>query len=244
VLTHRGDELPVARAVLADVGPPALYFKMLPEDATSGYLRRSIRQFRYGWGTFKMDWALTGPVPWQNEQARGAAVVHAGDSIDDLVAFTDEVRAGRLPTNPYLVIGQQSLWDPTRAPQGCHTLWAYSRVPSRLAEGWTVHKEAFADCIEQRIEGLAPGFRQLIAARTIFAPDDLEAMNENLVGGDLGGGSAQFTHQLFWRPAFPHFRYRTPVRGLYLASASTHPGAGAHGACGFNAARQALRDWE
>ncbi len=110
-----------------------------------------------------------------------------------------------------------------------------------MAGGW-VGKETFADRIEKRIEGLAPGFTQLIRARAVFAPDDLERMNENLVGGDLGGGSAHFSHQLFWRPVFPYFRYRTPVRGAYLASASAHPGAGVHGACGFNAARMALAD--
>src|SRR6202035_664911 len=152
------------------------------------YLRSAIRQFRYGWGTFKMDWALTGPVPWQAEPARSAAVVHTGESIADLEAFTGEVRAGQLPRNPYLVIGQQSLLDPARAPAGCHTLWAYSRVPARMERGWTDHKEELADRIELRIEGLAPGFRQRIAGRAIFSPDDLEAMNENLVGGDLGGG--------------------------------------------------------
>jgi phytoene dehydrogenase-like protein len=242
VRTNHGDEIPVARAILADVGPPALYFKMLPEDSVPGYLLGAIQQFRYGWGTFKMDWALSGPVPWRTEEARAAAVVHAGDSIDDLITFTRQVRSGALPDNPYLVIGQQSLLDPSRAPPGCHTLWAYSRVPSHLADGWARHKMAFADRIESRIEGLAPGFGKLILGRAVFAPDDLEAMNENLVGGDLGGGSAQFSHQLFWRPAFPYFRHRTPVRGLYLASASTHPGAGVHGACGFNAANQALRD--
>src|SRR5262249_7480895 len=172
-----------------------------------------------------------------------AAVVHAGDSIDDLIAFTREVRIGHLPTNPYLVIGQQSLLDPSRAPPGGQTLWAYSHVPSCVREGWNTHKETFADRIEQRIEGLAPGFRNLIRARAIFAPDGLEAMNENLVGGDLGGGSARFSHQLFFRPVFPYFRYRTPVRGLYLVSASTHPGAGVHGACGFNAAHMALKDF-
>lgn len=215
---------------------------MLPEDSVPGYLHGAIQQFRYGWGTFKMDWALSGAVPWRAEEARAAAVVHAGDSIDDLIAFTHQVRAGALPDNPYLVIGQQSLLDPSRAPPGCHTLWAYSRVPSSLPEGWARHKMAFADRIESRIEGLAPGFGKLILGRAVFTPDDLEAMNENLVGGDLGGGSAQFSHQLFWRPAFPYFRHRTPVRGLYLVSASTHPGAGVHGACGFNAANQALRD--
>jgi len=243
VRTSLGDEIPVRRAILADVGAPALYLKMLPPRHVPGWLRQSLHRFQYGWGTFKMDWALSGPVPWSAAQARQAAVVHAGDSIADLIAFTRQVRTGRLPTNPYLVIGQQSLLDSSRAPPGCQTLWAYSHVPSVLPAGWPAHKEAFADCIEKRIEGLAPGFRGLIRARAIFAPDDLEAMNENLVGGDLGGGSARFDHQLFFRPAFPYFRYRTPVRGLYLASASAHPGAGVHGACGFNAAHMALKDF-
>jgi phytoene dehydrogenase-like protein len=189
-----------------------------------------------------LDWALAGPVPWLAAEARQAAVVHAGDSIDDLTQFTNQARAGLLPSNPYLVIGQQSLLDPSRAPADGHTLWAYSRVPATLADGWSASKEAFADRIEERIERLAPGFHALIRGRAVFAPDDLEKMNENLVGGDLGGGSAHFSHQLFWRPVFPYFRYRTPVKGLYLCSASTHPGAGVHGACGFNAAQMALCD--
>lgn len=242
VVTQQGDEIPVGRAVLADVGPPALYLQLLPEETVSGWFRGTIRHFRYGWGTFKMDWALSGPVPWLSDQARQAAVVHAGDSLDDLNEFTHQVRSGNLPTNPYLVIGQQSLFDPTRAPANCHTLWAYSRVPNHISGGWAKHKQLFADRIDQRIEGLAPGFRDFIQARAVFAPNDLEAMNENLVGGDLGGGSAQVDHQLFWRPAFPYFRHRTPVRGLYLCSASTHPGAGVHGACGYNAAQMAMRD--
>jgi phytoene dehydrogenase-like protein len=242
ITTEAGDEIRFRRAVLADVGAPALYLRMLPEESVPGWVRQSIRSFRYGWGTFKMDWALAGPVPWTSELCRQSAVVHAGDSIEDLTRFTDQARAGKLPDNPYLVIGQQSLLDPTRAPVGGQTLWAYSRVPSRLPGGWPGARELFADRIEQRIEGLAPGFRALIRGRAIFAPDDLQRMNENLVGGDLGGGSAQFSHQLFWRPVFPYCRYRTPVRGVYLASASAHPGAGVHGACGFNAARMALAD--
>src|SRR5262249_27063771 len=154
-----------------------------------------------------------------------AAVVHAGDSVSDLINFTRQVRAGQLPDNPYLVIGQQSLVDPGRAPAGGHTLWAYSHVPSAVDGGWQQHRDRFADRIERRIEGLAPGFRSLIRARAIHAPPDLEAMDENLVGGDLSGGSAAWTQQLFFRPAFPYFRHRTPLRGLYLASASAHPGA-------------------
>jgi phytoene dehydrogenase-like protein len=242
VRTERGEEIAVRRAVIADVGPPALFLKMLDEHETTWWLRTRIRRFRYGWGTFKMDWALSGPVPWLSSEGRESAVLHAGDSLADLSAFTRQVRAGQLPDNPYLVIGQQSLVDPERAPPGGHTLWAYTHVPSVIEGGWERHREAFAECIERRLEGLAPGFRQLIRARFIATPVDLEAMDENLVGGDLGGGSAQFYQQLIFRPAFPYFRYRTPVQGLYLASASTHPGAGVHGACGFNAARQALRD--
>jgi phytoene dehydrogenase-like protein len=242
VRTGRGEEIPARHAVLADVGPPALFLRLLPADAVAWWLRRSMRRFRYAWGTFKMDWALAGPVPWTAAQAREAAVVHAGDSIEDLERFTKQVRAGELPDNPYLVIGQQSLLDPTRAPPGGHTLWAYSHVPSQVLGGWAAHREAFADRVERRLEGLAPGFRALVRGRHIAAPDDLEKMDENLVGGDLGGGSAQFDQQLFFRPAFPYFRYRTPVAGLYLASASAHPGAGVHGACGWNAARAALAD--
>lgn len=236
------EEIPVRRAVLADVGAPALYLKMLRSSDVPAWVRGGMRRFRYGWGTFKMDWALSGPVPWLATEARESAVVHTGDSLSDLIAFTNEVRSGRLPSNPYLVIGQQSLVDPTRAPSGEQTLWAYSRVPSQPAGGWARCRESFADRIEWRIEGLAPGFRHLIRARAIHSPLDLEAMDENLVGGDLGGGSARIDQQFIFRPLFPYFRYRTPVRGLYLASASAHPGAGVHGACGFNAANQALRD--
>ena len=237
-----GEEVPVKRAVLADVGPPALFLRLLQGNEATWWLRRGARHFRYGWGTFKMDWALSGPVPWTVPEARASAVVHAGDSLDDLRRFTRQVREGRLPDNPYLVIGQQSLADPGRAPAGCHTLWAYSRVPTVPDGGWARHRERFADRIERRLEILAPGFRALVIGRHIAAPDDLERMDENLVGGDLGGGSAHFDQQLFFRPAFPYFRYRTSVRGLYLASASAHPGAGVHGACGFNAANVALRD--
>lgn len=243
VVTNRNEEIGVRKAILADVGAPALYLKLLEARHIPAWVRRAMKRFRYGWGTFKMDWALAGPVPWMAAEARESAVVHAGDSVDDLIRFTRQVRSGQLPDNPYLVIGQQALVDPGRAPSGCQTLWAYSRVPSALPEGWAAHREAFADRIEQRIEGLAPGFRALIKGRAIHSPTDLEAMDENLVGGDLGGGSARMPQQLFFRPVFPYFRYRTPVRGVYLASASAHPGAGVHGACGFNAAHAALADW-
>ncbi|KYF79129.1 dehydrogenase [Sorangium cellulosum] len=237
-----GEEISARRAIVADVAAPTLYLRLLAPELVPGRIQRAMRRFRQGFGTFKMDWALDGPAPWSHEDAARAAVVHAGDSLEDLAEFTRQVRAGALPEHPYLVIGQQSLVDPTRAPAGRHTLYAYSRVPSSIDGGWAASRERFADRIEARIEELAPGFRQRILARKIWAPDDLEAMDANLIGGDLGGGSADIRNQLIFRPVFPYFRYRTPVRGLYLGSSYAHPGAGVHGACGHNAALAVLED--
>ena len=237
-----GESIP-ARAVVSDTSAPSLLLDLIEARHLPGRLVRRMRRFEYGWGTFKMDWALGGPVPWTSPDAREAAVVHAGDSIDDLRRFTAEARGGALPSNPYLVIGQQSLSDPSRAPAGQHTLWAYSRVPSRPPGGsWPDARERFADAIEHRIEGLAPGFRALVRGRRAVAPDDLERMDANLVGGDLGGGSNAWNRQLIFRPAFPYFRYRMPVAGLYLCSSYAHPGAGVHGMCGYNAAHEVLKD--
>ncbi|WP_437971753.1 NAD(P)/FAD-dependent oxidoreductase [Sorangium sp. So ce260] len=237
-----GEEISARHAIVADVAAPTLYLRLLAAELVPARIQRAMRRFRQGFGTFKMDWALDGPAPWSHEDAARAAVVHAGDSLDDLAEFTRQVRAGALPEHPYLVIGQQSLVDPTRAPAGRHTLYAYSRVPSSIDGGWAASRERFADRIEARIEELAPGFRQRILARKIWAPDDLEAIDANLIGGDLGGGSADIRHQIFFRPVFPYFRYRTPVRGLYLGSSYAHPGAGVHGACGRNAALAVLED--
>jgi len=236
-----GDEIEVRQGVLADTAAPALLLDLVERQHVPARVVGAMERFPYGWGTFKLDWALSGPVPWTEDDACRSAVVHAGDNLDDLSRFTREVRAGKLPDNPYLVIGQQSLADPTRAPEGRHTLWAYSRVPPRPEGGWRHNAERFADRIEERIEGLAPGFRERVQARHIATPTDLEAMNPNLVGGNLGGGSNAWNRQLFFRPVFPHFRYATPVRGLYLCSSYAHPGAGVHGMCGYNAARIALR---
>lgn len=243
VITDDGREIEANRAILADTSAPALYLKLLDASVVPSPISEAMRRFPYGFGTFKMDWALDGPVPWLSEEAANAAVVHTGDSVDDLAQFTAQVRQGELPDNPYLVIGQQSLVDPSRAPAGKQTLWAYSRVPSNIAGGWKSCAERFADRIDDRIERLAPGFKKRVLARHIVTPPDLEAMDENLVGGDLGGGSAQIQHQLFFRPVFPYFRYRTPIRGLYLGSSYTHPGAGVHGACGHNAALAVIEDF-
>lgn len=242
VRTSNGDEIEAKRAILADTGAPALYLKLVDEEHIPSRVRRSMRSFKYGFGTFKVDWALDGAVPWKDEASRQSAVVQTADSVDDLARFVDEVRAGKLPDHPYLVVGQQSLCDPTRAPAGHHTLYAYSRVPSYVEGGWRVHAERFADRIDARLEGLAPGFRSRVLHRTITTPVDLQNMNANLVGGDLGGGTADIRHQLVMKPIFPYFRYRTPVDGLYLASSYAHPGPGVHGMCGFNAAVAAMTD--
>lgn len=238
-----GTEIAAREGVLADTAAPSLLLDLVERAHVPGRAVRAMRRFARGWGTFKVDWALSGPVPWSVPAAHQSAVVHAGDSLDDLSRFTRQVRAGDLPDHPYLVIGQQSLADATRAPEGHHTLWAYSRVPPALPGGWARQAEAFADRVDERIEGLAPGFRQLILARRVVTPEGLEAMDANLVGGDLGGGSNAWHRQLLFRPVFPWFRYRMPVSRLYLCSSYAHPGAGVHGMCGFNAAHVALQDF-
>ena len=236
-----GEEI-AARAVLADTDVAALLLDLVGPDHLSTRVADYMRRFPRGWGTFKVDWALDGPVPWTVAPARESAVVHAGDSLDDLSRFTAQVRGGALPDNPYLVIGQQSAVDPTRAPPGKHTLWAYSRVPSTVEGGWASRTERFADRIDARIEALAPGFRARVLARRAVSPDQLQAMDANLVGGDLGGGSNAWNRQLLFRPMFPYFRYRMPVQALYLGSSYAHPGAGVHGMCGYNAAQRILAD--
>jgi phytoene dehydrogenase-like protein len=237
-----GEEVRARLGVLADTAAPTLYLKLLDATLVPSWLLRKMRSFKQGFGTFKVDYALSGGVPWSAAAAHDSAVVHACESLQDLARFTREVRENRIPEEPYLVIGQQSSVDVTRAPPGQHTLYCYSRVPSFPEGGWARHREAFADRVSARIEGLAPGFGSLVLARHITAPPDLEAGNANLIGGDLGGGTNAWHQQLLFRPVFPYFRYRTPVKGLYLCSSYTHPGAGVHGMCGYNAALAAARD--
>jgi phytoene dehydrogenase-like protein len=237
-----GTEIAARRAVLSDTSAPGLFLDLLERRDVPRWLVRKMQRARPGFGTFKIDWALSGPVPWSVETARESAVVHAGESVDDLARFVSEVRSGRLPERPYLVMGQHTLLDPSRAPEGRHTLYCYSRVPPVVAGGWSEGGRRFADSVEQRVEGLAPGFRELVLGRHVATPVDLERQNANLRGGDLGGGTNAWHNQLLFRPAFPYFRYRTPVRGLYLCSSYAHPGAGVHGMCGYNAAHMAARD--
>lgn len=237
-----GEEVTARLGVMADTAAPALYLRLLDAEHVPSWLVRKMRNFRQGFGTFKVDFALSSEIPWTTPEARQSAVVHVSESLADLGRFTAEIRAGEVPRDPYLVLGQQSLFDRFRAPPGQHTLYCYTHVPSEIAGGWQAARESFADRISERIEGLAPGFRASVLERRISAPPDLEASNANLIGGDLGGGSNAWHQQLLFRPVFPYFRYRTPVKGLYLCSSYTHPGGGVHGMCGYNAAGVAARD--
>ncbi len=242
VRLDNGEELRARLGVIADTAAPTLYLKLLDGADLPAWLVRRMRHFRQGFGTFKLDFALSSAVPWTNPQARQSALVHVSESLAELGRFTRQIRSGQLPEAPFLVVGQQSLADPFRAPRAQHTLYCYTHVPSYIDGGWASQSEAFADRISQRLEALAPGFSELVLARHISGPPDLEASNANLIGGDLGGGSNAWHQQLLFRPVFPYFRYRTPIAGLYLCSSYTHPGTGVHGMCGYNAAQVAARD--
>jgi phytoene dehydrogenase-like protein len=253
VVTADGTTIDAARAVLADVPAPALFLDLVGADALPARLVDDLTRFHWDWGTFKVDWTLDGPIPWEAEEARRAGTVHLGDSLDDLTITMAQLAAGRLPARPFVVVGQQSMTDPTRQPPGKETAWAYTHVPNHvrgdaggnLTGSFDASEvEVFAKRVEDEIERRAPGFRALVRGRHVMAPRDLEAANPSLRWGALNGGTAQLHQQLIFRPTPSSLgRPVTPVRGLYLASASAHPGGGVHGACGSNAARAALTQW-
>ncbi|MGH9184205.1 MAG: phytoene desaturase family protein, partial [Acidimicrobiales bacterium] len=250
VRTAAGDVVPVRRAVVADVSAPALYHNLVGDENLSRFLRLRLRWFRPGAATVKVDWALSARVPWADETCRGAGTVHVADSFEELSATFRQIEDGLIPSTPFLLVGQMTSTDPSRSPPGTESLWAYTHVPQEtrgdaggdLTGSWDDDEGArFADRMEARIERHAPGFRQRIISRHVFTPHGLEAANANLVGGDVMGGTAKLRQQLVLRP-FPGLgRAETPFEGLYLASASAHPGGGVHGACGANAAKAALR---
>jgi phytoene dehydrogenase-like protein len=190
-------------------------------------------RYRYGPGVFKVDWALDGPIPWRAAACARAGTVHVGGTLDEIAAAERAVWDGGHPERPFVLLAQQSLFDATRAPPGKHAAWAYCHVPN----GSTVDMTAR---IEAQVERFAPGFRDRILARHPMSPADLERRNANLVGGDVTGGVADF-RQLFTRPVALVNPYRTPARGVYICSASTPPGGGVHGLCGWFAARVVLR---
>jgi phytoene dehydrogenase-like protein len=234
VRTAGGQTIDGARAILANTGACALYEQLLPPEH-----RVELKRFKYDSGTVKVDWTLDAPIPWSHEDARRAGTVHVTEGLDALSEHAAELNKGELPTNPFLLLGQYASYDPQRVPEpGKEVAWAYTHVPT---EAWDeAQTESFADLMEEQVERVAPGFRQLIRKRHVFTPVGLERADQNLVGGAVNGGTAQIHQQLVFRPTPGLGRPETPIDGLYLASASAHPGGGVHGACGANAAHAAL----
>lgn len=226
------DDLPSHRAALFDVSPRAL--AAIAGPRLGDRYRRRAERYRYGPGAYKVDYALDGPVPWAAQEVADAATIHIGGSFDEIAAAEVEVAAGDHPDRPFILAAQHSGFDSSRAPEGHHTLWAYTHVPN----GSTVD---MSEQIEDQLERFAPGFRNRIVARHITAPADLEAQNANVVGGDVSGGSHGGL-QLLFRPFGPsRSPYATPAPEIFLCSAATPPGGGVHGMSGYHAARAALR---
>jgi phytoene dehydrogenase-like protein len=218
--------------------------RLLADGALPRGLHRRLRRWRYGTGAFKIDYALAAPVPWAAREARESAVVHVGGELSQLTAAAQAGARGELPSRPALVVGQQSLYDSTRAPEGEHTLYVYGHVPSAYRED----DQHVAELIENQLERFAPGFTGVVRKRSLRSPTETERGNPSLVGGDLGGGAYELDQQLVFRPSPQLCRYRTPIEGLYVGGASIHPGGAVHGISGRGAAyallrRKHLRPW-
>ncbi|MCX4713994.1 phytoene desaturase family protein [Streptomyces griseus] len=251
VRTVSGESVPASRAVLADVSAPALYGGMVDPRFLPDQLLSDLRRFQWDFATFKVDWALNGPVPWIAGEASTAGTVHLADGVDGLTRFDAQIATGHVPDRPFLLFGQMTTADATRSPAGTESAWAYTHVPHRIkgdaGEGGLTgrwdrrEQEAMADRMEHEIERWAPGFRSRVISRRVLAPPTIESMDANLLGGAINGGTAAAHQQLVFRPTPGTGRPETPVKNLYLASASAHPGGGVHGAPGANAARAALR---
>jgi phytoene dehydrogenase-like protein len=225
------DSLPAARLVLADVAPPELV--RIARGALPGRYVRALEGFRFGPAAFKLDWALDGPIPWAAAKCSRAGTVHLGGTLDEIAASERHAWGVGPEARPFVLLAQPSLFDDSRAPPGKHTAWAYCHVPNGSSRDMT-------EAVEAQVERFAPGFRDVVLERSVLGPAALERHNRNLVGGDISGG-AMTLRQVFFRPSRRLVPYRTPREGLYLCSASTPPGGGVHGMCGYLAARSALK---
>jgi phytoene dehydrogenase-like protein len=214
--------------ILCDVTPRQL-LGIAGQRLTNSY-QHQLERFRYGPGAFKVDYALSGPIPWKASECLRAATVHLGGSFEEIAASETQVRNGQHGDRPFVLLAQPSLFDPSRSPAGKHTAWAYCHVPNGS-------KVDMLARLEDQIERFAPGFRDCILARRVFSPADLESMDGNLVGGDIGGGAMDIRQFLF-RPTWRH--YATSARDIFICSSSTPPGGGVHGMCGYHAAKMAL----
>ncbi len=231
IRVERLENLPSAAVMLLDITPKQVV--SIAGDRLPGRFRRRLEAYRYGPGAFKMDWALSGPVPWKAQECARAGTVHLGGTMDEVAHAEREVWSGRHPERPFVLFSQPSLFDPSRAPEGRHTAWAYCHVPNGSDFDMT-------DRIEAQVERFAPGFRERILKRSVRPPSALEEYNPNYVGGDINGG-VQDLGQLFSRPASMLSPYAIPSTNLFICSSSTPPGGGVHGMCGYFAARAALR---
>jgi phytoene dehydrogenase-like protein len=245
-----GDQIRARRAVLADVAAPALYGGLVPAESLPTRTRTAIRRFQWDPSTVKVDFALSGPIPWAGTPAKAPGTVQIFDSVSDMTMWAAQLEAGYIPADPLLLLGQMTTTDPTRSAAGTESVWAYTHVPQQvrgdagdgsITGSWdSSDSERMADRLQARIEQRAPGFGSRIIARRMLTPLDLERRNANLVGGAIGGGTSAVHQQLVFRPVPGLGRAETPIASLYLASSSAHPGGGVHGACGANAARAAL----
>jgi phytoene dehydrogenase-like protein len=227
------------RGILADVSAPTLYRDLLAGEQLPARLSDSLDRFQWDNSTLKVNWALNRPVPWDAAGAAGAGTVHFGVDVDGFVDFAADLSVGRDPQHPFVLFGQMTTADPTRSPSGTESAWAYTHVPRQMAASPERLAE-HVDRVERALEQLAPGFAHRVIARQVQTPRDLEAMDANLVHGAINGGTSYPHQQLFFRPTPGLGRPDTPIPGLFLASASAHPGGGVHGACGWNAARAVL----
>jgi phytoene dehydrogenase-like protein len=228
---RRLTDLPPYRCVLFDLMPATL--ERIAGDALPSRYRRQLRSYRHGPGVFKLDWALSGPIPWHAAECASAATVHLGATLAEIVESEDAAARGRIADRPFVLVAQPSLFDDSRAPHGAHTGWAYCHVPNGSVTDMT-------DRIERQVERFAPGFRDLIIGRNAMPPARVEARNANMVGGDVSGGANDLA-QLMFRPVVRWNPYTTPNEQIYLCSSATPPGGGVHGMCGYWAAQAALR---
>jgi len=224
------DDVPPARAILCDVSPRP--FLQLAGSRLPARYRRALERYRYGMGAFKIDWALDAPIPWMNDGCRRAGTVHLGGTLEEIAASERDAWQGRTADRPFVLLSQPTIADPTRAPEGKHVAWAYCHVPGASTADMLPRVEA-------QIERFAPGFRDIVLARHVMTPADIERHNPNMVGGDIGAGVTD-VRQFVARPTLSW--YRTPLSGVYLCSAATPPGVGVHGMCGYHAAEAVLHD--
>ena len=228
---HRWEDIPPSRLTLLDLH--AHQFLKLAGHKLPWAYRRMLEGYRGGPSVFKLDYALSGPVPWRNAEVATSATVHLGGTLEEMCVSESRVWQGKVPSRPYVLVSQPSLFDSSRAPEGKHVLWAYCHVPRGCSVDMT-------EIIEAQIERFAPGFRELVLARSVMGPAAMEAHNPSYIAGDITGG-ALLLKQLFTRPVARLNPYSTPLPGVYLCSSSTPPGGGVHGMCGYHAALSAFR---